>query len=97
MEAEYTDSSVIVAGVTFTDNTKISTEEDFKERLALSVLNNFDKIEGIGYNFVPDHIETRSLYRDDRPGIEQVILSSIFKKVSNFKSLKFLGKTSNVD
>lgn len=72
MEAEFTESTVKLAGIVFEDVTKISTDEDKIERLALSVLNNFDKINGIGYKFVPEHIETRSLYRDDRPGIEQV-------------------------
>lgn len=73
MEApEYGDDYVTVAGVTFKDSSKITKNEDAKERLALEVLNNFHRLQGIGYNFVPEHVESRSLFRDDRPGVEQV-------------------------
>lgn len=72
MEAQFQENSVKMAGVTFEDTAKIAFDENLKEKLSLSVLNNFDKVESIGYRFVPEHIETRSLYRNDRPGIEQV-------------------------
>jgi otoferlin len=68
---QYFPDRVYLAGLEFKDSSKVSKDENFKERLALSVLNNFDRLPGIGYNFVPEHVETRSIYRDDRPGVEQ--------------------------
>lgn len=68
---QYFPDRVLIGGMEFTDSSKISKDDNVKERLALTVLNNFDKIPGIGYKFVPEHVETRSLYRKDRPGIEQ--------------------------
>ncbi|XP_070501536.1 otoferlin [Chironomus tepperi] len=68
---EYFPDRVLIAEMEFTDSGKISKDENAKEKLALTVLNNFDKIPAIGHKFVPEHVETRSLYRKDRPGIEQ--------------------------
>lgn len=62
---------VQIAGIDFNDACKISKDGNVKERLALSALNKFDEIPGIGFKIVPEHVETRSLYRDDRPGVEQ--------------------------
>lgn len=67
----YKSDHVKIAGVTFKDTTKLATDTHIKERLALSALKKFDKIPQVGYKFVPEHVETRSLYRKDRPGIEQ--------------------------
>lgn len=47
-------------------------DEPMEERLSLSVLKQLDKIPEIGYKLIPEHVETRSLYRSDRPNIEQV-------------------------
>lgn len=71
---EYGENYIAVAGTTFKDSSEISKDESSKERLALEVLNNFDCLEGVGYKFVPEHVETRSLFRDDRPGVEQVFI-----------------------
>lgn len=49
----------------------ISTAEDQRERLALAALKNFHKIPVVGCHFVPEHVETRSLYHPDNPRIEQ--------------------------
>ncbi len=38
------------------------------EEMALAVLHNWSHITG---ELVPEHIETRSLYHPDKPGIEQ--------------------------
>lgn len=62
---------VQVAGINFNDSSKITRDENVKERLALSALRNFSRVPGIGYTMVPEHVETRSLYREDRPGVEQ--------------------------
>lgn len=61
----------LLAGLEFRDSSKITKDENMKERLALSILNDFDKIPGIGFKLVPEHVETRSLYRKDRPGVTQ--------------------------
>jgi otoferlin len=74
----YTGNRLQLAGLTFEDNTEISVDEDMPERLSLSVLRRFEEIPGIGYRLVPEHVETRSLYRDDRPGIEQVDEKMLF-------------------
>lgn len=68
---QYTSDHVCIADVSFMDNSTISKDENIKEKLALSALNNLYKISGIGFPFVPEHVETRSLYRNDRPGVEQ--------------------------
>lgn len=68
---EYFPDRVLIAGMEFRDSSKISKDENVKEKLALTVLNNFEKIQGIGYKLIPEHVESRSLYRKDRPGIEQ--------------------------
>lgn len=43
-----------------------------KERLSLTALKNLEKLPSFGYKLVPEHVETRSLYRNDCPGIVQV-------------------------
>lgn len=68
---EYFPDHVLIAGMEFTDSSKISKDENVKEKLALTVLNNFEKIHGIGHKLIPEHVESRSLYRKERPGIEQ--------------------------
>lgn len=45
---------------------------DIKENLALSVLRRWHELPYIGYCLVPEHVETRSLYRRDKPGVAQV-------------------------
>lgn len=50
------------------------TAEDLQERLCLTVLRNFEHLPSFGYKLVPQHVETRSLYRNECPGIEQVLL-----------------------
>lgn len=68
---KYFADKVVLAGIEFRDQSSVTRDLNMKERLALSVLNNFNQIPSIGFNFVPEHVETRSLYREDRPGIEQ--------------------------
>lgn len=68
---QYFPDHVQVAGVKFNDSSKVTKDESIKERLALSALRNFSRVPGIGYTMVPEHVETRSLYRNDRRGVEQ--------------------------
>ncbi|XP_062132086.1 otoferlin [Drosophila sulfurigaster albostrigata] len=60
-----------VDGMLFGDETIIAKSEDLHERLSLTVLRNLDKLPSFGYKLVPEHVETRSLYHDDYPGVEQ--------------------------
>lgn len=46
--------------------------ETKQERLSLSVLKDLDRIPEVGFKLVPEYVETRSLYLNDRPGVEQV-------------------------
>lgn len=61
----YYSNSVIIAGVPFVDTTKVATNEDLKERLAISALKKINTVPLIGYTLVPEHVETRSLYKQD--------------------------------
>lgn len=63
--------------------------ESKQERLCLSVLKELHRIPEIGYNLVPEHVETRSLYRNDRPGVEQVGHKLNLKAVSLMWTCRF--------
>lgn len=65
-------STIKVANIIFEDDSNLSKSEDLTERLSLAVLKNLDRIPEIGFKLVPEHVETRSLYHKDRPGISQV-------------------------
>ncbi|XP_058826537.1 otoferlin-like [Topomyia yanbarensis] len=41
------------------------------EHLALAVLHRWEEVPRVGCKIVPEHIESRSLYSNDKPGIEQ--------------------------
>uniref|UniRef100_A0A3B3RE10 Fer-1 like family member 6 n=1 Tax=Paramormyrops kingsleyae TaxID=1676925 RepID=A0A3B3RE10_9TELE len=41
------------------------------EHLALKILHRWAEIPGIGCKLVPEHIETRTLYHKDKPGMDQ--------------------------
>lgn len=68
---QYFPDHVQLAGIDFKDACEITTDSNTKERMALSVLNNFNQIDGFGYKFVPEHVETRSIYKKNQPGVEQ--------------------------
>ncbi|XP_070136195.1 otoferlin isoform X2 [Drosophila bipectinata] len=67
----YYGNVIEVDGVLFGDETVISKDEELQERLSLAVLKNFDKLPSFGYKLIPEHVETRSLCRDDYPNVEQ--------------------------
>uniref|UniRef100_A0A1B0CK25 Putative membrane-associated protein fer-1 n=1 Tax=Lutzomyia longipalpis TaxID=7200 RepID=A0A1B0CK25_LUTLO len=69
-EPIFTEESLWIGDREFKDLTKLSLSENFHQRLAISALRQFNElIEGI--HLIPEHVETRSLFRSDRPGIEQ--------------------------
>ena len=43
-----------------------------EENLALDVLKHWHEIRPAGCALVPEHVETRSLYNPEKPGVEQV-------------------------
>ncbi|SPP77350.1 fer-1-like protein 6 [Drosophila guanche] len=67
----YYGNVVEVDGLLFGDETTIARGEELHERLSLTVLKNIEKLPSFGYKLVPEHVETRSLYRDDYPNVEQ--------------------------
>ncbi|KAH8257038.1 hypothetical protein KR038_001739 [Drosophila bunnanda] len=67
----YYGNVIEVDGILFGDETVISKDEALHERLSLAVLKNLEKLPSLGYKLVPEHVETRSLYRDDYPNVEQ--------------------------
>lgn len=70
-QPKYFGDHVELASINFKDTSDITKDPDTKERMALSVLNNFSKVPGIGFKLTPEHVETRSLYHTDQPGNEQ--------------------------
>ncbi|XP_067648119.1 fer-1-like protein 6 [Eurosta solidaginis] len=68
---KFLENSIEVDGLKFKDETRIATSEDIQERLSLTALHHLDQLPSFGYKLVPEHVETRILYRRDCPGIEQ--------------------------
>lgn len=71
---EFKEDEVVFEGKVFTVNLDGLDTENTAEYLALYVLNRLDEVPGIGYKLVPEHVETRNLYRKEKPGLSQVFL-----------------------
>ncbi|XP_017482314.1 PREDICTED: fer-1-like protein 6 [Rhagoletis zephyria] len=68
---KFLEKSIEVDGLKFKDETRIAIAEELQERLSLTALHHLDQLPSLGYKLVPEHVETRTLYRRDGPGIEQ--------------------------
>lgn len=55
------------------DDSYISTA-DRKENICLSILQKWHTLPVCGYALVPEHVETRSLYHPNKPGVQQVTI-----------------------
>ncbi|XP_023661455.1 fer-1-like protein 6 isoform X2 [Paramormyrops kingsleyae] len=61
---------VFVGKTVFVDEGAEDPVESY-EHLALKILHRWAEIPGIGCKLVPEHIETRTLYHKDKPGMDQ--------------------------
>ncbi|KAL5291464.1 hypothetical protein ACFFRR_010702, partial [Megaselia abdita] len=68
---EFKEDKFIVNGKVFDGDPDTTDSESNAESLALQVLNRLDEVPGIGYKLVPEHVETRNLYRKEKPGLSQ--------------------------
>ncbi|XP_063373993.1 otoferlin-like [Cydia amplana] len=67
-------SSLVFNGVEYKDpdsGAKYTNPLASKENLCLNILHNWHTIPVCGHRLVPEHVEVRSLYDPDKPGVEQ--------------------------
>ncbi|KAI1885019.1 hypothetical protein AGOR_G00215870 [Albula goreensis] len=65
---------ITIGNKVFTGKTVFVDEDqtvESYEHLALKVLHRWTEIPGAGCKLVPEHIETRTLYHKDKPGMDQ--------------------------
>lgn len=65
--------SSFVLHVTFSlSGSSYATAADRKEIICLSILQKWHTLPVCGYPLVPEHVETRSLFHPNKPGLQQV-------------------------
>nr|XP_032527530.1 myoferlin-like [Danaus plexippus plexippus] len=67
-------NTLLVNGVEYRNNEKDATFSSAalqREKLCLSILHKWHTLPICGYHLVPEHVETRTLYDPNKPGIEQ--------------------------
>ncbi|XP_063634515.1 otoferlin-like [Cydia splendana] len=67
-------SSLVFNGVEYKDldsGTKYTNPLASKENLCLNILHKWHTIPVCGHRLVPEHVEIRTLYNPDKPGVEQ--------------------------
>ncbi|XP_060809799.1 fer-1-like protein 6 [Amyelois transitella] len=69
-------ATVVVNGVEYRNHNNTNSEDsiwslDKKENICLSILHQWHTLPLCGYHLVPEHVETRTLYRPDKPGLSQ--------------------------
>lgn len=67
----YLGKTVIIGSKEFVIDHASQSEDETQERLALLALRHWNEIPIIGRFLVPEHVETRSLFHRERPGIER--------------------------
>lgn len=96
----YTKVSVTVDDKIFTIPKPISADKIVvtdMENLALSCLHQLKDLPKIGHNFVPEHVEMRTLFLPEKPGMEQVqFFFQILQNLLQCESI-FLGKARTLD
>ena len=62
------------------------------ELCALAALHEFQELGNKGFHLVPEHVETRSLYNSEKPGIDMV--SVLMRKATGpvMERKSFIGK-----
>ncbi|XP_046666884.1 otoferlin [Homalodisca vitripennis] len=68
---QYYSKSVLVACKEFVITDVSENAEETKERLALKALHHWHELPVIGKHLVTEHVETRSLFKREKPGLEQ--------------------------
>ncbi|XP_013179617.1 PREDICTED: fer-1-like protein 6 isoform X1 [Papilio xuthus] len=66
-------TTVLVNGVEYRDSEKekvYASPVERKENICLTLLHNWHTLPICGYQLVPEHVETRTLYNTSKPGLE---------------------------
>ncbi|XP_051565654.1 fer-1-like protein 6 [Myxocyprinus asiaticus] len=70
----FTPGRITIGNKVFMGKTVFPDEDQIVEsyeHLALKVLHRWSEMQGVGCKLVPEHIETRTLYLKDKPGMDQ--------------------------
>ncbi|XP_060786149.1 fer-1-like protein 6 isoform X2 [Neoarius graeffei] len=70
----FTPGRITIGDKVYTGKTVFVDEDqvfESYEHLALKVLHRWEEMPGVGCKLVPEHIETRTLYLKDKPGMDQ--------------------------
>ncbi|XP_026768886.3 fer-1-like protein 6 isoform X3 [Pangasianodon hypophthalmus] len=70
----FTPGRITIGEKVYTGKTVFADEDqvvESYEHLALKVLQRWEEMPGMGCKLVPEHIETRTLYLKDKPGMDQ--------------------------
>ncbi|XP_045542088.1 fer-1-like protein 6 [Papilio machaon] len=63
-------TTVLVNGVEYKEKKVYASPVERKENICLTLLHNWHTLPICGYQLVPEHVETRTLYNTSKPGLE---------------------------